>query len=125
MSPGPGRFPAPHHIEGANQSVRGPHHRVGDGTDQQRRCSDRSILQFLAEIVAEELLFQDDPIAIVDGYLARLIGIRQPVCFRYRLFSVAKAGTRLAFSFSSSAAGCCDKSVGTGVSAALLSVCDC
>src|SRR5712672_3073489 len=59
----------------------------------------RSSADLLAEIAAEQLLVEDDAVAVIKGDLARLVGIGQSASFRQRLFAADEAGARFAFSF--------------------------
>src|ERR1700687_3861412 len=59
----------------------------------------RSSADLLAEIAAEQLFIEDDAVAVIEGDLARLIGIGQPAGFRQRLLAAGEAGARFAFSF--------------------------
>src|SRR5712672_771849 len=59
----------------------------------------RSSADLLAEIAAEQLLVEDDAVAVIKGDLARLVGIGQSASFRQRLFAAGEAGARFAFSF--------------------------
>src|SRR5205807_8424761 len=58
-----------------------------------------SILHFLAEIAAQQVLLQNDSVAVVDRDLARLVGIGQPPGFRQRLVAVGEPASRLALAF--------------------------
>src|SRR4051794_32570668 len=58
------------------------------------RC--RSSADLLAEIAAEQMLLEDDAVAIVERDLARLVGIGEPLGFRQRLAAADEAGPRSA-----------------------------
>src|ERR1051325_5127786 len=58
-----------------------------------------SILHFLAEVAAEQMLFENDAVAIVDRDFARLVGIGEPPGLRQCFLPVGKPAPRLAFAF--------------------------
>src|SRR5437764_14154403 len=85
------RLPSPSHRK-TGSGGRPP--ALSGGSDPPPRF--RSSADLLAQITAEQMLLEDNAVAIVEGDLARLIGIGEPAGFRQRLIAAGKAGSRLA-----------------------------